>query len=105
MARLLVTGLDGVETPVEATSGLSVMENIRNNGFDDLLAQCGGQCACATCHVYVDPAFAAKLPPMTDDEMAMLDGSRQRQASSRLSCQVRFLDGLDGLRVTIAPED
>ena len=104
MPKLLVTNLDGIEVSIEATSGLSVMENIRNNGFDELLAQCGGQCACATCHVYVDSAFAAKLPPMSDDEAAMLEGSLHVQANSRLSCQVPFTDGLDGLRVTIAPE-
>lgn len=104
MPKLLVTNLEGLETPVEATPGLSVMENIRNNGFDELQAQCGGQCSCATCHVYVDPAFAAALPPVSEDEAAMLEGAVHVQATSRLSCQVRFTDGLDGLRVTIAPD-
>ena len=104
MPTLLVTNLQGVQTPVEATSGWSVMEIIRNHGFDELQAQCGGQCACATCHVYVDPAFAARPPPMADDEAAMLEAAAHVQATSRLSCQIRFTDSLDGLRVTIAPD-
>ncbi len=104
MPRLLVTNLAGVESEVEAISGLSLMENIRDNGFDELQAICGGQCACATCHVYVDPAFEARLSPMSDDEAAMIDGSLRRRENSRLSCQIRFVDELDGLRVTIAPE-
>ena len=104
MPKLLVTDLAGVETSVEATPGLSVMEKIRKHGFDELQAQCGGQCACATCHVYVDPALAAALPPMSEDEAAMLEGAAHVQATSRLSCQVRFTNGLDGLRVSIAPD-
>ena len=105
MPKLLVTNRAGQETAVEATSGLSVMENIRDNGFDELLALCGGCCSCATCHVHVDPEFADKLEPMGEDENDLLDSSDHRDATSRLSCQLHMTDALDGLRVTIAEED
>jgi 2Fe-2S ferredoxin len=81
------------------------MEVIRENGFDELLALCGGCCSCATCHVYVDPEFADRLPPMSDDENDLLDSSDHRTERSRLSCQIPFSAGLAGLRVQIAPED
>ena len=105
MPKLVVVDLKGTETPVEGAAGLSVMEVIRENGFDELVAMCGGGCSCATCHVYVDPAFAALLPSMSLDEDALLDSSDHRQATSRLSCQIPFGEKLDGLRVTIAPEN
>lgn len=105
MPKLIVVNRDGAEQEVEATAGLSVMEVIRDNGFDELLALCGGCCSCATCHVYVDPAFADALPPMSEDENDLLDSSDHRNETSRLSCQVSLSDALDGLRVTIAPED
>jgi ferredoxin, 2Fe-2S len=105
MPKLLVTNRAGVETAVEATAGLSVMENIRDNGFDELLALCGGCCSCATCHVHVDPADIAKLAPMGEDENDLLDSSDHRTEYSRLGCQVPMTDALDGLRVTIAAED
>ena len=73
--------------------------------FDELLALCGGCCSCATCHVHVDPEFAAKLPDMSEDEDDLLESSSDRNATSRLSCQIPFSDALDGLRVTIAAED
>ncbi|EQB31291.1 2Fe-2S iron-sulfur cluster-binding protein [Sphingobium ummariense] len=105
MAKLIVVNRAGEEQAVEGDNGLSVMEIIRDNGFDELLALCGGCCSCATCHVYVDPAFAGALSPMSEDENDLLDSSDQRNETSRLSCQLVFSDALDGLRVTIAPED
>ena len=105
MATLTVVTREGEEKVVEGQSGLSVMEIIRDNGFDELLALCGGCCSCATCHVYVDPAFADKLPPVSEDENDLLDSSDHRNENSRLSCQVAFSDSLDSLKVTIAPED
>jgi 2Fe-2S ferredoxin len=90
---------------VEAPAGASVMDALRDNNFDEILALCGGCCSCATCHVYVDPAFADKLAPMSEDESELLDGSSHRTARSRLSCQVQFTAELDGLKVTIPPED
>lgn len=105
MAKLTVINREGEERSIEAESGLTVMELIRDNGFDQLLALCGGCCSCATCHVYVDDSFADKLPELSPDESDLLDSSDHRTAQSRLSCQLTFNDALDGLKVTIAPED
>jgi 2Fe-2S ferredoxin len=104
MPKLFVTNRAGVESEVEVGQGLTVMEAIRDNGFDELLALCGGCCSCATCHVHVDPAFLDKLPTMTEDEDDLLDSSSDRDANSRLSCQIPFVDALDGVRVKIAVE-
>lgn len=105
MPTLIVTTRDGTQRSVEGQAGLSVMEVIRDNGFDELLALCGGCCSCATCHVHVDPEFADRLPPMSEDEDDLLDAAGERDATSRLSCQLPFGDALDGLRVRIAAED
>jgi 2Fe-2S ferredoxin len=105
MPTLIVTARDGSDRAIEAGTNVSVMEIIRDAGFDELLALCGGCCSCATCHVYVDGPLAATLPSVSDDENDLLDSSDHRQANSRLSCQINFTDQLDGLRVIIAPED
>jgi 2Fe-2S ferredoxin len=105
MPQLTVITRDGTETVVEGETGLSVMEVIRDNGFDELLALCGGCCSCATCHVHVDPDWAERLPAMESDEDELLDTSDHRVATSRLSCQLKFGPDLDGVRVQIAPED
>lgn len=105
MPKLIVVNRDGEETTIDADSGLTVMEVIRDNGFDELLALCGGCCSCATCHVHVDPDFAAKLPEMDEDENDLLESSDHRNETSRLSCQLSLDDELDGLKVTIAQED
>lgn len=105
MANLVVVTREGKEMTFDAQDGMSVMEVIRENGIDDLLALCGGCCSCATCHVYVDPEFAGLLPKMTDDESDLLDSSDFRNDQSRLSCQLRVNSTLDGLKVVIAPED
>jgi 2Fe-2S ferredoxin len=105
MPKLIVVTRSGEEREVEADAGLTVMEAIRDNGFDELLALCGGCCSCATCHVHVDPAFREKLPQMSMDEDDLLDSSSDRNEYSRLSCQIPFSVELDGLKVTIAQED
>jgi len=105
MLKLIVTTRTGETREVEASSGLTVMEAIRDNGFDELLALCGGCCSCATCHVHVDPEFLPLLPAMSADEDDLLDSSDDRNETSRLSCQIPFTDDLDGLRVRIAEED
>jgi 2Fe-2S ferredoxin len=105
MPKLIVVDRAGEESEVEVADGLTVMEAIRDNGFDELLALCGGCCSCATCHVHVDPAFLGKLPAMSEDEDDLLESSDHREANSRLSCQLPFTPDLDGLKVTIAPED
>jgi 2Fe-2S ferredoxin len=105
MPQLIVTNREGEERVVTGQAGLSVMEVMRDNGIDEILALCGGCCSCATCHVHVDPDFASKLPPMSADEDDLLESSSDRDARSRLSCQIPFSNALDGLRVTIAEED
>lgn len=105
MPRLIVTTREGEEREIVGEAGLSVMETLRDGGVDEILALCGGCCSCATCHVHVDPAFAAKLPPMGEDEDDLLDSSSDRDENSRLSCQIEFTDALDGLRVRVAEED
>lgn len=105
MPTINVITRDGTSQSVEAAEGLSLMEAIRDAGFDELLALCGGCCSCATCHVHIDPAFADRLPAMTDDEDDLLDSSDHRDAHSRLSCQITLTAALDGLVATIAKED
>jgi 2Fe-2S ferredoxin len=105
MAKLNILTRGGDERIVEGRIGWSVMENIRDNGFDELLALCGGCCSCATCHVHVDEAWVDALPPMGADEDDLLDSSDHRRPNSRLSCQIPYSEALDGLTVRIAPED
>ena len=105
MPKLQVTTREGGDEVIEAEEGLSVMGAIRRHGMDELLALCSGCCSCATCHVYVDPLFLDRLPAMSDDENDLLESSAHRRAASRLSCQLPLTPALDGLRVTIAPED
>ena len=105
MPSITVVSREGEERSVEAEIGLSVMEVIRDNGFDELLALCGGCCSCATCHVFVDESFKGKLPEMSEDEDDLLDSSDHRKDNSRLSCQIPVSEDLDGMRVQIASED
>jgi 2Fe-2S ferredoxin len=105
MAAVIVRTRGGQEHCLPLQAGLSLMETIREAGMDELLALCGGCCSCATCHVHIDPAFAGLLPPMSEDEDDLLDSSDHRDGTSRLSCQITLTDELNGLRVTIAPED
>ncbi len=105
MPEILVTNRAGEQTALDAANGISLMEVLRDGGFDEVLALCGGCCSCATCHVYIDAAFTDQLPAMSTDENELLDSSDHRSALSRLSCQIKLTDALNGLRVTIAPED
>jgi 2Fe-2S ferredoxin len=103
MASIVVTDREGAEHVIEGTPGWSVMEIIRENDLP-VEAACGGCCACATCHVYVDAAWLDKLEAASDEEDRMLDEAYQVQENSRLSCQIPFAEALDGLKVTLAPE-
>ncbi|HEX8387922.1 MAG TPA: 2Fe-2S iron-sulfur cluster-binding protein [Sphingomonas sp.] len=105
MPKLIVELRDGQERVLEGETGLSVMEVIREGGIDEILALCGGNCSCATCHVHVDPEFVGLLKPMSEDENDLLDSTSDRDATSRLSCQIQFGPALDGLRVKVAEED
>lgn len=105
MPKLIVVGRNGTEKVIDGRVGLSMMEIIRDNGFDELQALCGGFCSCATCHVYIEGGPVDRLPPLTGDEDDLLDGSESRSPNSRLACQIKFSSDLDGLRVAIALED
>ena len=105
MPKLIVVTREGEERELDGETGLSVMEVIRDGGIDEILALCGGNCSCATCHVHVDPAQFGTLKPMSEDENDLLDSTSERDATSRLSCQILFGPGLDGLKVRIAEED
>jgi 2Fe-2S ferredoxin len=89
---------NGETTSVEANDGESAMLAATRGGLDGILAECGGNAMCATCHVYVDEAWLGRLPTMADDEDALLDGTAdERRANSRLSCQIKLNSELDGL--------
>lgn len=105
MPTLTIITRSGQQQSLVADSGISLMEALRDGGVEDVLAMCGGMCSCATCHVYIGPGFDDAIPPMGRDEDDLLDSSSHRQLASRLSCQVPLSDALDGLVVTIAPED
>jgi len=105
MPRIFVTTRDGDLKEMEAEVNRTLMEVIRDEGLD-IEALCGGCCSCATCHVYIDPEFANLMPPMSEDEDLLLEVSNQRKADiSRLSCQIRATNDMDGLRLTVAPAD
>ena len=100
MTKIIYIDHEGVETEVEAENGLSVMEKAINNDIEGIVAECGGACACATCHVYVDDAFRQLTGEPDDMEQAMLEFTDNVKENSRLSCQIEVSDELDGLRVT-----
>lgn len=89
---------------MNAATGRSLMEELRNGGIDEIQALCGGCGACCTCHVYVDAGPVAELPPVSEQEDALLDSSDNRNGRSRLSCQIPVTDSLDGLHLSVAPE-
>ena len=105
MAHITYVEANGQSTTIELADGWSLMQGATTNGIDGILGECGGSCACATCHVFVDEEFMSKVGeagPLEDD---MLDGSaEERTACSRLSCQIKMNADLDGLRVRIASE-
>jgi ferredoxin, 2Fe-2S len=83
---------------IEADDGRSAMLAALTHGVDGIVAECGGNAVCATCHVYVDQAWLGKLEPVADDEDALLDGTAtERLPNSRLSCQIKITPALDGL--------
>ncbi len=101
--QVKVTDRDGGQHALTFHQGDSLMVVLTD---DDLgvRAECGGCCACATCHVYVAPAWFEKLPKASDEEIAMLDEAVEVRATSRLSCQILLTPALDGLDVTVAPD-
>jgi len=104
MPLLRIVDRDGVEHEVDARAGLKVMETLRELDYG-VAAICGGMCSCATCHIFVDPEWLAKLPPPMSDERELLVELAHHQDNSRLSCQLEFTEQLAGLRITIAPDE
>jgi len=99
MAKIKFIAFDGVETEIEAENGLSLMQAAVNNGVAAIVAECGGACSCATCHVHIDKDWFDKMPAAQDMEKEMLDFVMNPKETSRLSCQIKIDDSLDGLLV------
>ncbi len=99
MAKITYVEFNGTEHTVEVKPGLSVMEGAIRNNIPGIDADCGGACACATCHVFVDPAWTEKVGGPSAMEESMLDFADGVQPNSRLSCQIKVRDELDGLIV------
>ncbi|MFQ5547728.1 MAG: 2Fe-2S iron-sulfur cluster-binding protein [Gammaproteobacteria bacterium] len=101
MARITYIEFDGTPHEVDVPSGLSVMEGAIDNNVPGIEAECGGMCSCATCHVYVDPAWAGATGSPEHIEQDMLESAMDLQETSRLSCQIEVSDELDGLVVRL----
>lgn len=103
--KITYVGVDGAERTVDANVGDSVMATAVKNGVPGIVAECGGNCSCATCHVWVRQDYADLVGPPGDMEDDMLDlAVSERRDTSRLSCQIRVTDELDGLTVDVPPE-
>ena len=105
MTSIHVTDSEGEQHKVEAQVGLPIMETLRDldNG---VMALCGGMCSCATCHCYIEEPWASSLPPMKEDELDLLEDLESfRKGQSRLTCQVKMTEDLDGIRVEVAPDE
>lgn len=101
MPKVTFRTADGAARPVEAASGSSLMEGAVRGNVPGILAECGGACACATCHVYVDEEWIGRLPPAGEIEASMLDYVQDGRPTSRLACQIVLTEELDGLSVAV----
>ncbi len=99
--KIFVTDQNNIKHELEAISGWRIMEIIRDHGLP-IKAECGGACACATCHVYIDEEWLDKIPDMREDEEEMLDDAFNLENNSRLSCQIIMDETLDGLSLKLA---
>ena len=104
MPKVIYVSSSGERREVDAKAGTTVMENATRNDIEGIEAECGGACACATCHVYVDEAWTDKLSGPEPMEEDMLDFAHEPRENSRLSCQIVMTDELDGLTVTVPDE-
>ncbi|MEM8982318.1 MAG: 2Fe-2S iron-sulfur cluster-binding protein [Pseudomonadota bacterium] len=105
MPKIIYVQRDGSRVEADVKSGYTVMEGAVDNGVDGMPAECGGACACATCHGYIDAAWLDKLPPMDDMEDSMLDIAYERKENSRLTCQIEVSDALNGLVVHVGENE
>jgi 2Fe-2S ferredoxin len=101
MPKIVFIEPGGVRREIDAPVGITLMEAARQHGIEGVVAQCGGACACATCHVYVDPAWAPRLEPREDMEEGMLENAWEPRDNSRLSCQIHITADMDGMQVTV----
>jgi 2Fe-2S ferredoxin len=100
MPKITYISHAGVFSVIDVPTGMSVMEGGVRNGIDEIVAECGGSCLCATCHVYVDEKWLSALDPIAEDENAMLESTAaERLSNSRLSCQLTVKPSLEGLIV------
>jgi 2Fe-2S ferredoxin len=102
MPRVIFHDIEGRRVEASVTAGNTVMEAALDNAVAGILAECGGACACATCHGYIADAWLPRLPPMEEMEDAMLDTANDRRPSSRLLCQIEVTPALDGLEIFVA---
>ena len=105
MPKVIFVLPGGERREVDVENGYSVMEAAINNNIDGIVAECGGACACATCHSYIDDAWIEKMPEMDDMEDSMLDAAYDRRDNSRLTCQLEMNDAWDGLVVHVAENE
>ena len=101
MAKVIFIESSNAEHCVEAESGRTLMQIAVDNMVPGIYGECGGACSCATCHVYVDPEWQARLPARSSDEAFMLEGAQEPNEHSRLCCQVKMYEELDGLVLRI----
>jgi len=101
MARITYIEFDGTPHSIDVPPGQSVMEGAVRNGVPGIDADCGGNCACATCHVYVEESWVGKVAAPEQSEQSMLEFVRGAKPNSRLSCQMAVTEGLDGLVVSL----
>ncbi|WP_313807615.1 2Fe-2S iron-sulfur cluster-binding protein [Sphingobium sp.] len=99
MPRITFIAPSGVQRTFDGEVGQSVMEIAKRNGVEGIVGECGGSCACSTCHIYVDDAWRLAVGPPSPDEADMLDFAYDRRTTSRLACQIRLHPELDGLIV------
>ena len=104
MPMIKITNVDGVKSELDATSGETLMEALRDNGYDEVEAICGGVCSCSTCHVYLEGGWNAKVGERSEDEYQLVSSTENFKDNSRLSCQITVTDEMHGLELTIAEQ-
>jgi 2Fe-2S ferredoxin len=105
MPRVIYEAADGVRTEIDAPLGATVRNLALTNQIDGIIGECGGEMICASCHVYVDEAFLEQVGPVQEEEDEMLESTAsERRENSRLSCQIKMSEELDGLLVRLPPE-
>jgi ferredoxin, 2Fe-2S len=105
VTKITYIDITGARHVVDGKPNTTVMQNAKDNSVPGILADCGGACACATCHVIVDEGWVSRIPAASEVELQMLEFAINREANSRLSCQIKVEDDLDGLVVRVAASD